>query len=104
MLQLHFSPALRQPNLGENLEKMTSDLERESRLAYAATTPGVQEDNARYQFMEALGPGHLQRYLRLQRSLTLQAALRMAWEWEKVAEEEEADKPQVKSLLKKEQQ
>ncbi|MGH0175355.1 UNVERIFIED_CONTAM: hypothetical protein FKN15_070515 [Acipenser sinensis] len=78
---------------GESLARLASELERESRRAYAFSTPAEQEEQARLQFVEALGPRELRKHLRLQRPLTLQAALRLAQEWEEATADEGAEGP-----------
>ncbi|MGH0135186.1 UNVERIFIED_CONTAM: hypothetical protein FKN15_073089 [Acipenser sinensis] len=44
---------------GEQVVQLVSDLEMVSWRAYASSTPGEQEEQARFQFVEALGPGEL---------------------------------------------
>ncbi|RXM98462.1 hypothetical protein EOD39_13097 [Acipenser ruthenus] len=69
---------------GESLARLASELERETWQAYAYSTPAEQEEQARLQFVETLGPGELRKHLRLQQAAFL---------WEEVTADEGAEGP-----------
>ena len=69
---------------GETLRALANDVESMTRRAYGHMPPGVQSELARDQFVRALRPADLRVEVQLQHPQSLQAALEMAVEREKV--------------------
>ncbi|RXM99667.1 hypothetical protein EOD39_10999 [Acipenser ruthenus] len=74
---------------GESLAKLASNLEREARRTYADSPAREQEEQACFQFVEAVGPGELRKHLRLSKPRSLQEAFQLAQEWEDISKEED---------------
>ncbi|RXM95071.1 hypothetical protein EOD39_17284 [Acipenser ruthenus] len=87
VLQVRFRRRVRSP--GENLAKLASNLEREAWPAYADSPVREQEEQACFQFVEAVSPGELRKHLRLSKLRSLQEAFQLAQEWEDISKEEE---------------
>ncbi|MGH0164112.1 UNVERIFIED_CONTAM: hypothetical protein FKN15_046485 [Acipenser sinensis] len=87
LLRARFRRRVRSP--GESLAKLASNLEREARHAYADSSAREQEEQARFQFVEAVGPGELRKHLRLSKPRSLQEAFQLAQEWEDISKEED---------------
>ncbi|MGH0120980.1 UNVERIFIED_CONTAM: hypothetical protein FKN15_070172 [Acipenser sinensis] len=87
LLRARFRRRVRSP--GESLAKLASNLEREARRAYADSPAREQEEQARFQFVEAVGPGELRKHLRLSKPRSLQEAFQLAQEWEHISKEED---------------
>ncbi|MGH0139441.1 UNVERIFIED_CONTAM: hypothetical protein FKN15_070273 [Acipenser sinensis] len=71
-----------------SLAKLAPDLEWEAQDAYADSHTREQEEQARFQLVEAVSPGELCKHLRLSKLRSLQDALQLAQEWEDISKEE----------------
>ncbi|MGH0114566.1 UNVERIFIED_CONTAM: hypothetical protein FKN15_020819 [Acipenser sinensis] len=92
LLRARFRRRVRSP--GESLAKLGSNLEWDARCAYADSPAREQEEQARFQFVEAVGPGELRKHLRLAKPRFLQDVLQLAHEWEDISKEEDEHRSQ----------
>ncbi|MGH0143807.1 UNVERIFIED_CONTAM: hypothetical protein FKN15_063777 [Acipenser sinensis] len=87
LLRARFRRRVHSPE--ESLAKLASNLEQEARRAYADSPAREQEEQACFQFVEAVGPRELCKHLWLYKPRSLQEAFQLAQEWEDISKEED---------------
>ncbi|MGH0137258.1 UNVERIFIED_CONTAM: hypothetical protein FKN15_013259 [Acipenser sinensis] len=79
----------------EKAQQLTAALRGEAQMRTYTDSPArEQEEQVRFQFVEAVGPGELRKHLRLSKPRSLQEAFQLAQEWEDISKEEDEHRSQ----------